>query len=281
MPTALLDIAAPLACETPRPHRQASELLVHAVSGACVAGLTVAAGALAVRRAEGMLAAPLSSAPLFVVGTCIASLALLAQYPHVPRIVAARTRRIHAADVAAFGVPLAIAVLLAAVVTLPGTSFGGAVLLWLPLAVGQAALVLLHRRRFVVRGVTASETALDDVNKSVACKLPRADVLGGSNDECLADDTMQQWTRRTVDGTDVLEGMARAYFTAGSRAANLHVGICPPFAKVPEVFAETADGPTATVKVAEALPFGLRLEVRLSEAGDADASVVVAVVARA
>jgi hypothetical protein len=236
---------------------------------------------LVVRRAEGMLVAPLSAAPLFVVGAFIASLALLAQFPYAPRILVVRARRIHAADVAAFGAPLAIAVLLAAVITLPGTSFGGAILLWLPLAAGQAALVLLHRRRRVVGSVSDSEAVIDDVTNHFVSELPRAELPIGLNDECLADDTTQQWTRRAVDGADVLEGMARVYFSAGVRAANLHVGICPPFAKVPEVFVETAEGPAATVKVAETLPFGLRLEVRLSEACDAEASVVVAVVARA
>jgi hypothetical protein len=100
------------------------------------------------------------------------------------------------------------------------------------------------------------------------------------SDEQLPADVTQTWTRRTVDGVDVLEGLARVEFRAGARVTNLHVSVCPPFAALPEVFAEATEG-AADVKVAEALTFGLRIEVRRTESGENDESAVVAVVARA
>lgn len=292
MQTAPLEIAA--AASPP-----VGALLRRVLAGACLGGLVVVAAVLASRRAGGMFAEPLSAGTLFCTGTLIASLTLIAQWPH--RLFGrgpAETgeRRVYVADVLALGTPLFVAALLAAAMTLPGTSLGGVLLLWLPLVAAQAALVWLHRDRSRLR--LADEKA---VSKIVAAKVeapPReleqtADEhfeekfsADESSDEELSDEQLpanvtQTWTRRTIDGVDVLEGMARVEFRAGARVTNLHVGVCPPFAAMPEVFAEAMEGAAADVKVAEALTFGLRIEVRLTESGENDESAVVAVVARA
>ncbi|RIK82228.1 MAG: hypothetical protein DCC68_07020 [Planctomycetota bacterium] len=277
MHAAPLEIAAP-----PRPltlaRRSATAILAHVVTWACLAGLLVAAAVLAARRAQGMLASPLPVAPMLVAGMFVATLTVLAQWRHARRIVASRGRTITAADVAALGSPAAIAVLIAAMITLPGTRFAAAALLWSPLLAGQAALVWLYRPHAIAPHQRDPELPVADATSAPGESAPQSfDELG---EEHLPDDATQHWTRRTIDGADVLEGMARASFAAGARAVNVHVGICPPFANVPEVFAEPIDGPAATVAVAEALPFGVRLDVRLVEASHAEASVIVAVVAR-
>jgi hypothetical protein len=292
MPTAPLEIAA---ADSP----PLGTLLRRVLAGACLGGLVVVAAVLASRRAGGMFAEPLSAGTLFCTGTLITSLTLIAQWPHrlfARGLTETRERRVDVADVLALGTPLFVAALLAAAMTLPGTSLGGVLLLWLPLIAAQAALVWLHRNRY--RDRLADEKA---ASQDVAIELdaPRTELAPTaaehseeelsdeeSSDEELSDeqlptDVTQTWTRRIVDGVDVLEGMARVEFRAGARVTNLHVSVCPPFAAMPEVFAEATDGAAADVKVAEALTFGLRIEVRRTESGENDENAVVAVVARA
>lgn len=286
MPSIPLEISAAPSRRHDFASRSASAFLLRAVGGTCLVGLLVVAVVLASRRASGVLSAPLAAMPMLVAGMLVATLTVLAQCRHARRIAAARNREITPVDVAALGAPAAVAVFIAAVISLPGTQLAPAALLWSPLLAGQAALVWLHRPR-----ATAADTepAFDEprgplpADATAAATAPVARMAGTFDDtgeDQLAENATQQWTRRTVDGADVLEGLARAVFAAGARAANLHVAICPPFAGAAEVFAEAIDGPEATVTVAEVLPFGVRLDVRLVDACDEDTSVVVAVVAR-
>jgi hypothetical protein len=289
MPAAPLHISAPSVYRGELSRASTSQLLFDAVSFACLGGLILATIVLIARRASGGLAEPLSAMPLFVAGLLVAVLTALAQWPHVRRRLTFPRVGINATDVARLGVPIAVAVLFAGTITLPGTTFGGGLLLWLPIIATQIAIAALHRRRTnVVRPTTISDSFAPQDSSHVLAErgsppLPVATrhTFDEVDEESLADNATQQWIRRTIEGADVLEGLARAHFEPGVRATNLHVGICPPFASVPEVFVEIADDSAATVKIAEALPFGVRLEVRLMEACDMDASVVVAVVARA
>ncbi|MEX2186137.1 MAG: hypothetical protein WD875_05050 [Pirellulales bacterium] len=288
MPAAPLDVDAPPVRMADDALRPTLELLARVLAGACLGGLVVVAAVVLARRAAGAVAVPLPAAPLLCSGALLASLAALAQWPHLAYLARRTDRRIHVVDVLGLGAPLLAASMLAAAMTLPGTPAGRAMLLWLPLVASQGAIVWLRRARVGVAHqstvasddppTAAMQTDLDAVRDDAA--MPLVPVSSESIDEELAPDVTQHWTRRLVDASDVLEGLARAPFASGSRVTNLHVGVCPPFAAAPEVFAETTDGPLATVKVAEALPFGLRLEVRLAESAADDCNVVVAVVAR-
>jgi hypothetical protein len=307
MPEAQLEIAPLSTRELVAASRSPAELLARAAAAACLSGLALATVILLARRAAGMLVEPLGPTPLAVAGLLIALLALLAQWPRWTSSAARHDRRVRVADVLSLGAPLTLAILLAAAVTLPGTPLFAAVLLWLPLAIGQSAIAWLYRRRFAARhGMPRDENArphesnADESNAAehtlhsalpTICDdaKPRANSIADEDsdtdtDAPLPHDVTQRWTRRSVDGVDVLEGTARAAFRAGERVANLHVGVCPPFAAPPDVIAETIaeadDGVDAAIKVAEALPFGLRLEVRLARQAEAATSVLVAVVAR-
>jgi hypothetical protein len=97
------------------------------------------------------------------------------------------------------------------------------------------------------------------------------EAAGTQRDEGL----LQQLTRRRLDdGCEVLEGWLRVELTAGQRHAAAHVAICPPLAGQPVCYAEQSDGPDAQIKVAQVLPHGARLEVKLdrpqSEASHVD-----------
>jgi hypothetical protein len=288
MPAAPLDYPAHSARRREFADALTSRLIANAISYACLGGLFLVAMVLVARRTQGMLAEPLAATPLLVAGLLIAALTMLAQWQHVRRGFPIRGRNYNAADVAMFGAPVVLALLIAATITLPGSTFGGGLLLWLPIIATQIAIALLLRRRrtsvgpatvddFLAPQATPQKLGERNPTRQTTATRPLFDE---TSEESLAENATQQWIRRTIDGADVLEGLARADFEPGLRATNLHIGICPPFASVPEVFAEVADDSAATVKVAEALPFGMRLEVRLPEPSDVKTSIVVAIVAR-
>jgi hypothetical protein len=91
---------------------------------------------------------------------------------------------------------------------------------------------------------------------------------------------LQQISRsRAADGHEIVQGTLVAEFGPGERTAALHVAFCPPFELVPHVEAEVADGPDATVKVAQVLHNGARLEIRLSEAASIPTAVAIEIAA--
>ena len=53
------------------------------------------------------------------------------------------------------------------------------------------------------------------------------------------------------------------------------MAICPPLARVPRCDAEPADGPPSQVRMAQALPYGVRLEVKLDKAATEASQVLV------
>lgn len=73
---------------------------------------------------------------------------------------------------------------------------------------------------------------------------------------------------RDPNGQEVLFGELRAEFSAGDRQSRLHVAFCPPLEHPPQVYAEATDVDDrlgdVTVKVAQVLTLGTRIDVELS-----------------
>jgi hypothetical protein len=92
---------------------------------------------------------------------------------------------------------------------------------------------------------------------------------------------LQELTR-VSDGAGIesVRGTLRADFAVGQRHATLYAGFCPPLAATPDVEFEAVDGPDAVVKLVQALPQGIELELRLPEPADESCSVTVEIVAR-
>lgn len=79
-----------------------------------------------------------------------------------------------------------------------------------------------------------------------------------------SDVVLQELTRtRTDEGSEVVSGTLFAEFSPGERTVGLHVGFCPPFEKLPHCEAHAVDPASASVKIAQALHHGARIEVRL------------------
>ncbi len=68
-------------------------------------------------------------------------------------------------------------------------------------------------------------------------------------------------------GEDVCWGQIRSEFLPDQRTAAIHLEFCPPFQKTPVLHVEQVEGPDATVKTTQILPYGARLEVRLARSG--------------
>ena len=78
----------------------------------------------------------------------------------------------------------------------------------------------------------------------------------------------------------MLCGTLRLDLLAGQRTGNLHVAFCPPFTATPEITAVQVDGPQARIKIAQLLPYGVRMDLRLVAPNDQSASVLVQITAR-
>lgn len=239
---------------------------------------------LLVRRASGALVEPPPPLALLATGGALAALALLCRglwvFPAVTR---------HQARPLAVKLSLAITLVLALwAVGLSVAGAGGGVLAFWGLLLVEEGLsweLLRHQatgKRLNTIAAPSVELELPPVRQEVPSppltanalstpmQLEAADIelqadsceeaAGAQRDEGL----LQQLTRRRLDdGCEVLEGWLRVELTAGQRHAAAHVAICPPLAGQPVCYAEQSDGPDAQIKVAQVLPHGARLEVKL------------------
>ena len=84
-----------------------------------------------------------------------------------------------------------------------------------------------------------------------------------------------------ADGADCLRGQVMLPIAAGSRVGHAHVGFCPPFTSTPMVEVGTeCDFVEVAVTVAEVLPWGVRVECRLSEPAEEPLEIPIDLLAR-
>lgn len=92
---------------------------------------------------------------------------------------------------------------------------------------------------------------------------------------------LQQQVRiRSAAGCETLTGDFRAAFLPAQRSTSLHVAFCPPFVLAPDVHVQQISGPEARLKIAQVLPFGARIDVKLSREATTSTEVVVHVAAQ-
>jgi len=143
--------------------------------------------------------------------------------------------------------------------TVPGTSIGGVVLLWLPLVLEESWPAA---RRWFQRPARQA-----------------ADNQPASANASATDDRGAEWQRlsrlTTPHGQELIEGWVSVDFAAGQRTAQAHLAFCPPLRGTPEMHLEQIDGPAARIKAAQVLPFGVRLELKLDQPTEEPAQVVV------
>jgi hypothetical protein len=157
--------------------------------------------------------------------------------------------------------------------SLPKTSVLSLCVLWLFIA-AEEIWAWLPRSKYWRRST---------VNKSEHMPLLRQKQSGevvGKN--VVAENVTQQLTRSIGnDGSEVLSGWLRLDFAAGQRMGNLHVAFCPAFAVTPELTFSQLDGPEARIKIAQLLPYGARLDLKLQSFHSEPANVLVKFSAKA
>lgn len=85
----------------------------------------------------------------------------------------------------------------------------------------------------------------------------------------------------SAEGIDCVSGHVRLSIPAGGKATHAHIGFCPAFAATPTVEVSTDyDGVEALVTAAEVLPWGVRIECRLSEPAEEPLEIPVNLDAR-
>ncbi len=242
---------------TPLPFFRQLDVSLH---GFGVVALMAVAMLLAVRRLAGGLAVPLPPPALIGTGLSIATAAAGLRFvPCGHRIASKRMRWL-------FLIAPTVAVVVAsAAISLPESSTAGVSTMWcivLAIEIASYAAVRLRWRRASSQPVRPSRQRRK--------KEPevRFDIAhAGGPPHILAEGLAQQIERGVTDESDEFcHGLLRANFAASQRTETVHVSFCPPFMTVPEFHVEQVDGPDAKVKVAQVLPYGARVEVRLNRA---------------
>jgi hypothetical protein len=256
------------------PYYQLRQAVVLSLAGA----VPLLALLLAARRVAGALAQPLSTSGLLGCGLLLAGWALVVR----ELLVDSRGPWPSGLRSAVGWMPTTI-VLLAALALLPGASVAGAGLFVALLAVEEAAswLWIASGRRALsgwrggARRTARSARVEPPVAKAFESpRLSMAELDEANSASTLDDDlTATLVRRREPDGREKLSGSIRAPFVAGQRTAPVHVPFCPPFCELPRCEAEPVDGPPASIRVAQVLPYGVRFDVKLEAPAPAATSV--------
>lgn len=228
--------------------------------GTAAGGSAVAAGSLLVlRRMAGSLGDAVPAAGLLGVAAIAAALVALAD-------VAWRLGGPWAAVIAVrIGTILAMAGVAASAwpATWPDRVAGG-----LAVAIAAAAVLLVPRRDVAPRAGSPPSPR-------------RGDAAGRRRPRRTADRAPGQLRQRfaryeTPAGAECVRGRIAVLIASGARSGHGHVGFCPAFERSPTVAVSTDyDGVEATVAAAEILPWGVRVEVRLTE--PAEEAIVIPV----
>ena len=82
-----------------------------------------------------------------------------------------------------------------------------------------------------------------------------------------------------ANGEERLEAELWAEVGSGVHHKVLHLAFCPPFGEVPRVEVEQMEGPPSRLRIAQILPHGTRIEIKLPEVSSKDARVKLRVYA--
>lgn len=239
--------------------------------GAAVAAL---AGLVFVRRISGALEQPAPVAPLVATAIAVGTYAFLSRYlSHAidpPRQAGPGTLR---SDALIAWAPAVAIVLLTFGLSWPFARFIDW-LVWIPLWIAEVAWHTPFRTFQTSRRQHASNNprAFDQSEMTSV-----AAIDGSELDEAGTQSvTIQQLTRiRDADRQESIVGTLRAEFLPGQRTTEVYVGFCPPFDGPPSVQVEQSDGPPARLTVAQVVPHGARIEVKLHEPRDSAEAVLV------
>ncbi len=211
------------------------------------------------RRAAGALDQPLSPVTLTATG-------LVAMF--AASLVRAAWLSQRSKNWAILWTPATLVLLLMLALWVPGTSVAGVVLLVATVALDACVAAALQAgwgKAILQRRFSRSHPRID---------LPRTPRFSA--------DMLQHLTRRRMpDGGELIEGEVRVLLSARQRIEHCHLAFCPPLNGTPQVTCRQIEGVPARLKVAQVLPQGARIEVRLEQPAAEDTSLVIAISVRA
>ncbi len=121
----------------------------------------------------------------------------------------------------------------------------------------------------------ASGAAIAQVPPFVGRITASPKIEGGEPTEPAADVMQQLTLRTTAEGGQELSGWLRMPVAVGQRSGTLHVAFCPPFEQAPDVQVEAVSGPTCRIKVTEAMPYGVRIEIKFDASAANEETVLL------
>ncbi|MEX2559152.1 MAG: hypothetical protein WD403_04515, partial [Pirellulales bacterium] len=104
---------------------------------------------------------------------------------------------------------------------------------------------------------------------------------GGTGEETKGgDDERERVTQHvvrafTAAGDDVLRATLGVDMATGQRGATAHLAFCPPFAMTPQAQVIQTAGPACRIKLAQLLPYGARIEIKLAAPAPQELSIQV------
>jgi hypothetical protein len=235
-------------------------LALAAITLLAVMGLVVC-----VRRASGALVEPLSPAVLAALGIILAALGLLFRRTFAAMPLSG------AAKYALWAAPSAVLAMWAAAVSLEGSDTLGLVALIGTLLVEEGWSWGRLRLRADEPRRTIDLPVERPAPRAVVRPADEAQEPDVETDEAVS----QNIVRRRGESSEVIEGWVRVELAAAQRHAAAHLAICPPLDRVPECYAEQMDGPSARIKVAQVLAYGVRFDVKLDQPSAEPTSVVI------
>jgi hypothetical protein len=231
--------------------------------------LVLAATVICWRRLAGALESPLPATSLAAIGLLLGGVAAAA------RLLWRRAASGDAASAPFLALvrwlPLPAVAVAAAALSVPGTSPGGLAALWATLAIEETGVLL---------GFGGGKKGVRNLlpvgpDGRFPKKVP--DTFSSATfSSAPADEVTQQLTRsQSADGVETLSGWLRVGLDPGQRSANVHVAFCPPFGRTPTLEVTQSAGPPSRIKTVQLLPFGARVDLKLTQAGDEPASVLL------
>ncbi len=212
---------------------------------------------LLVRRFDGGLKIPLTSVELVGVG---ALLAFLAAVVHRGAMVRWRGKPVW---IWVFQLLLLVGLVASAIaVALPGSSLYG---IWAMVA------LLTVEEGYWLRRVVRQHRGRGQKSWHPLYAGPKRIAIKREPAVSLESSSLPEGVRHRIERTcdeqegDICRGQVRSHFQLGQRTESIHLAFCPPFAVTPQLHAEQIDGPDATLKTMQILPYGARLEIRLSK----------------
>lgn len=243
------------------------------VVGVAACGLFLLSLFLLVRRLGGAFQRPLSPPALIVTAIILAAVATTL---HLLWLRSAPTSWKRQSASVWLCLPSLALLILGASVSLPGSSTAALVLFWGILLGSEATAYLCVRylgrdTSVVPECFTASPQPAPDLT---------TDTTGTTGPAAGSDyppaEVSQQLVRASdASGHESVHALLRGSFAPGQRSLSLHVAFCPPLVRTPEIHARQLEGEVVRIKVAQVMPYGARLDLRLQVFSQRQESVLI------